>query len=178
MAKPENDDSDILFRSGSAVYAMSMPYIIGARLQIERYSDAYRLIKSDSVTGVYRCIHEISNLYEDLDMLRRYTRGLGIDLWDEKIQIENIRNAIRHDARKEINSKNNQKLTKARASSLGLNEGLMFALEFKENSIKMGDQEIAQKEVAHYVNVAEKLLTARSLGIEEVYKTDEQGDHE
>lgn len=169
QAEPDN-----IFKSGPAVHALCSPYIIGARLQIERYMEAESQLKHAGVNAAYRCIHEVSSLYEDLDMIRRYTRGLGIDLWDDKLCIADVRNAIRHDIREEVASKNNRKQTSRRAEKLKLKPGLQFELGFSSDGISVGEQNVKLKEISHYVDVAEKLLWARSFGLRETYEDESE----
>src|SRR5690606_3186135 len=159
MAMASSDD---IYKNATATSMLCMPYIVGVRLQIERYLNAQSRLKLDPINAGYLCLHEISSLFESLDMLRRYLKSMDLSLWDEKLKIQLIRDSIRHDTRYEVDSKNNNKRRAKRQSSIGTNPELIFNILFHDDGVTVGGTRIYFKEIYHYVNSAERVVTAAS----------------
>lgn len=170
MTKKDVDD---IYNNATATSMLCMPYIIGGRLQIERYLKAQKLMEFDHIGAAYRCLHEISALFEDLDMIRRYLEAFDTPLWDGKLKIKELRDAIRHDTRKELNSDNNEKRRQKRAASLQTKSEFLFSILFHENGVTVGDHRVSLNDVYHYLNSAERIVTAKSLGVNIVYSNSE-----
>lgn len=145
----------------SAFFAFVKPYVSGSRVQLERYLEAQRLLKTHQLAiGNYmdKCIYELSSLLEHLDTIETYLRGIGIELPTGKT-IRDFRTHLRHDARGELDKRSDN-----RAERLGMNKKLQVSIEFMDSGVKMGSTELTALQINNYINTAEIIAWARFLG--------------
>lgn len=148
-------------KNPSAFYAFVKPYITGSRIQLERYLEAQRLLKTHQLAiGNYMdtCIYELSSLLEHLDTIETYLRGINIELAVGKI-IRDFRTHLRHDARGELDNRSEN-----RAERLGMNDKLQVSIEFLDSGVKMGSIELTALQINNYINTAEIIAWAWFLG--------------
>ncbi len=137
------------------------PYIAGAKVQLERYLEAQRVVKAYELgigSGIDRCMYELSALLEHLDCIETALRSVDVKLPTGKT-IREFRNHLRHDARGEID-----KRTDMRTEKLGLTEGLQVHIEFADGGVKMGSTELTAKQINNYINTAEMTMWALLMG--------------
>lgn len=140
---------------------LCMPFVIGARTQVERLLNAQQLLKHDPINAVYRCHHETSNLFEDLATIIQYLNLCNITTKDDQLY-KDVRDLIRHDVREEFD--NDEKRKKARAQRLGMNPKLQFELSYDIGTVKAGGTMIHLKDISHFINLAEQTINALMLG--------------
>lgn len=138
------------------LYALALPYLFGAKKQIERYQQAASTLKERPVRGVYECLHEASTLFEDLSTVAKYAEMCGHknklhQLWFD------VRNHIRHDVREEFDRESSLRKNK-RTERLKLNPSLQTNLEFTDDSIKVGGVLIETEEINNYLEWAKVII--------------------
>lgn len=137
--------------------SLALPYLYGAKKQVERYKKAATLLPSNPILGVMECLHEASNLFEDLNTVVVYVRKCGKDhryheLWQA------IRNHIRHAIREEFD-KDDDDLKNKRAQYLGLNSKLQTSIGFERDVIKIAKKEVKVSEIEDYLDWAEEVIS-------------------
>lgn len=138
------------------ITAIALPYLQGAKIQIERYLDAaYRLEKSPTSATIL-CLHEISGLFEDLDTIDRYIKMCG-ETHSLHNNIRDIRNHIRHDIRDNINNEDHDGRI-GRAKKLKIPKQLITSIGFSPTAICVGSIIIEIKSIEDYVSWAEILF--------------------
>jgi len=138
-------------------YALSLPYLYGARTQIKRYQLAASALKQRPSGAVLECIHEISTLFEDLCTVSKYSEKCGNThnlhgLWTD------VRNHIRHDIREELD-KEDDKRKNQREDRLKLNPKLQMSIGFSPELIKVGETEIEISQISSYLDWADKKIS-------------------
>lgn len=138
-------------------YALSLPYLYGARTQIKRYQIAVATLKQRPSGAVLECIHEISTLFEDLCTVSKYAEKCGNTNNLHKLWID-VRNHIRHDIREELD-KEDDKRKNERSIRLKLNQKLQTSIGFSPELIKVGEIEIEISKISSYLDWADKQIS-------------------
>lgn len=159
MAKKKLPDP--AFSSPHAIAMQVKPFIIGSKVQLERY------IKANEIANKYRtsdahhkCIYEASALFEHLTTVATYMHNADIKLPIHS-SIRDFRNHIRHDARGEIDERSDE-----RAKRLGLLKNLLVGIEFPDSAIKIGTITLTVSQISEYLDIAETALYSLVLGAE------------
>ena len=136
------------------------PFISGSKIQLERYLEAQRIMKSNDMIGSYadRCLFELSSLFEHLATLQTYLKRVGIELRIGSA-ITDFRNHIRHDARGELDARSEK-----RAERLGIDEKLQTQIAFTDNGVKVGSTILNASELNHFIEMADIVAQALFLG--------------
>lgn len=148
-------------------YALSLPYLYGARTQIKRYQLAASALKKNPSGAVLECIHEISTLFEDLCTVSKYAEKCGNKHELHKLWLD-VRNHIRHDIREDLD-KEDDKRKNDRSIRLKLNEKLQTSIGFSPEVIKVGETEIEVSQISSYLDWADKIIA------EVIKKAEESG---
>lgn len=136
--------------------AIALPYLLGAKTQVERYQKAASLLTLRPTISTMDCLHEASTLFEDLNTVVVYMRKCGRDHGQHKLW-EDIRNHIRHAVREEFD-KENDSVKNARAQRLGLNPKFQIYIGFDTDAIKVGETLVRIDEVKKYLAWAEGVI--------------------
>lgn len=158
MAKKKDD---YIATNPQAMFAVVKPYIAGAKVQLERYVEAQRIMKTHNTVlggGLDRCMYELSALLEHLDSIEVQLRNRGITLPTGEI-IRQFRNHLRHDARGEDDRSNGK-----RGKAIGLNDKLLVHISFSDSGVKMGTTELTAQQIDTYITSAETIMWALALG--------------
>jgi len=137
--------------------SLALPYLLGAKKQVKRYRRAASSLQSQPKVGTMECMHEASNLFEDLNTMVVYMRKCGEDhkyhqLWQD------IRNHIRHAVRDEFD-KENDEVKNDRARRLRLDPKLQINIGFDRDAIKIGETVVEIDEITAYLIWAEDIIT-------------------
>lgn len=157
--KKKNDD--YLATNPQAMFAVVKPYIAGAKVQLERYLEAQRIMKTHKlvlVGGIDRCMYELSALLEHLDCIETQLRNRGINLPTGE-NIREFRNHLRHDAGGDPDWSNGK-----RGKAIGLNNKLLVHISFSDSGVKMGSTELTAQQIDTYITTAETIMWALALG--------------
>lgn len=138
------------------LYALAMPYLLGAKTQVSRYQVAASTLKENPVNGVYQCLHEASTLFEDLNTIGKYAEKCGSKNDLHKLWLD-VRNHIRHDIREEYDNETSSQKNK-RAESLKLDPKLQTNIGFTTEAIKVGGTVIEIGQINTYLRWAEGLM--------------------
>jgi len=160
MSKKKKSD-DYLATNPQAMFAVVKPYVAGAKVQLERYVEAQRIMKTHSLVlggGIDRCTYELSALLEHLDSIEAQLRSRGIKLPTGET-IRQFRNHLRHDARGEDDHSNGK-----RGQAIGLNDKLLVHVTFTDSGVKMGSTELTAQQIDTYINTAETIMWSLLLG--------------
>lgn len=152
---------DFIATNPQAMFAVVKPYIAGAKVQLERYVEAQRIMKTHNTVlggGLDRCMYELSALLEHLDSIEVQLRNRGITLPTGEI-IRQFRNHLRHDARGEDDRSNGK-----RGKAIGLNDKLLVHISFSDSGVKMGTTELTAQQIDTYITSAETIMWALALG--------------
>lgn len=143
---------------------MLKPFIAGARVQLERYVEAQRLVSANKVTGAWldRCLYELSSLFEHLSTVSIYLRLCGVELPIQQTIID-VRNHLRHDVREEFDE--DKKIKKERAERLGINPKLQMELSYIDSGVRVGKTEIKADQIGHFLDMAELTAYAMLMGM-------------
>ncbi len=141
-------------------YALALPYLRGAKVQIHRYQLAASSLDQNPSNGVINCIHEVSNLFEDLNTVNKYIEKCGNTHEFHKTVVE-VRNHIRHDTLDQYDNESEywKKNRKDRAGKLKIDPRLQTSLGFSLDLIKVGETEIKISEIDEYLEWADKVVT-------------------
>lgn len=159
MAEKKKDD--YIATNPQAMFAVVKPYIAGAKVQLERYLEAQRIMKTHKLVlggGIDRCMYELSALLEHLDCIETQLRNRGINLPTGK-NIRQFRNHLRHDAGGDPDWSNGK-----RGKSIGLNDRLLVHIEFADSGVKMGSTELTAQQIDTYITTAETIMWTLTLG--------------
>lgn len=142
------------------MFATTKPYIAGAKVQLERYLEAQRIVKTHqtSLSGIDKCTYELSALLEHLDSIEVQLRNRGITLPTGET-IRQFRNHLRHDARGENDYSNGK-----RGEVIGLNDKLLVQISFPDSGVKMGSTELTAQQIDTYITAAETIMWTLYLG--------------
>jgi hypothetical protein len=140
-------------------YALALPYLLGAKVQIQRYQFAASTLDQNPTNGVINCIHEVSNLFEDLNTVNKYIEKCGNTHEFHKIVVE-VRNHIRHDTLDQYNNESEywKKNRRDRAGKLKIDPRLQTSLGFSLDLIKVEETEIKISEIVEYLDWADKVI--------------------
>lgn len=136
---------------------LALPYLIGAKTQVERYVLVASRLKIQPTTATMECLHEASTLFEDLNTVVIYMRKCGKDHKDHQLWTD-IRNHIRHAVREEYD-KEDDSIKNDRAQRLGLDLKLQISLGFDIDAIKVGATLVTIEQIRKYLAWAEGLIT-------------------
>jgi hypothetical protein len=153
---------DFIATNPSALFALAKPYVAGAKVQLERYLEAQRIMKTNKTIlggGMDRCMFELSALLEHLDSIEAQLRNRDINLPDGET-IRQFRNHLRHDVRGEVDHSKG-----GRGQSIGLNDKLLVDITFSDSGITMGSTELTAQQIDAYINTAETIMWAMLLGV-------------
>jgi exonuclease VII large subunit len=137
---------------------LAVPYLEGAKKQLERYQIAALTLKVRPVVSVGECLHEVSSLFEDLSTISKYAEKCNHKNNKHQLWFD-VRNYIRHNAREEFD-KEDSSLKNLRAKRLELNPKLQLNIGFALDSIKVGGKIINLQEVKEYLDWAEDIIHA------------------
>jgi len=136
--------------------ALALPYLLGAKKQVERYERSASFLVSRPTISTMECMHEASTLFEDLNTVVVYMRKCGKDHRQHRLW-EDIRNHIRHAVREEFD-KENDSVKNDRAQRLGLDSKLQISIGFDTDAIKVGETMVEIVEVKKYLAWAEGVI--------------------
>jgi hypothetical protein len=145
----------------SIMFATTKPYIAGAKIQLERYLEAQRIMKTHKTVlggGIDKCMYELSSLLEHLDTIEAQLRNCSIKLPTGEV-IRQFRNHLRHDARGEEDHSKGK-----RGQAIGLNDRLLVDIRFSDSGVKMGSTELSAQQIDTYITTAETVMWAITLG--------------
>jgi len=147
--------------SPSAMFAITKPYIAGAKIQLERYLEAQRIMKTHKTVlggGIDKCMYELSALLEHLDTIEAQLRNRGVKLSTGET-IRQFRNHLRHDARGEDDHSKGK-----RGQAIGLNDKLLVHITFSDSGVTMGSTELTAQQIDTYITTAETIMWAMTFG--------------
>jgi hypothetical protein len=125
-------------------------YLKGAKLQVSRYKKVFSLHGISGEEGASRCLHEFSNLSEDLNTISLYMKKCGYKNKNHKLY-EKIRDHIRHDIRDHFGEENN-KTTKRSLIYLKINPSLEEDIKFDLDRIKIGEIVLGVDQIDEYLD--------------------------
>jgi hypothetical protein len=129
------------------IYGIAMTYFHGAKLQLERYNEAYKV--EHPPTKVQLCMHEASCLFEDLSTVGKYAEMCGDSHELHKLWLD-VRNHIRHDIREGMDVQDDTR-KQGRAERLGIHPNLQMDIGFDEDAIKVGSTVIELAKIVDYL---------------------------
>jgi len=129
--------------------ALALPYLRGARLQVERYQEACLILENDSINATNDCLHEISCLFEDLNTVAYYVKLCGKTHKLNKVFRE-VRNHIRHDIRDNFDL--DCEWREKRFKYLGIEEQYQTQIDFSHEKIKVGSTLVEINAINKYLD--------------------------
>jgi hypothetical protein len=135
---------------------LALPYLLGAKTQVERYVFAASQLEAKPTMATMGCLHEASTLFEDLNTVVIYMRKSGKDHKDHQLWMD-IRNHIRHAVREEFD-KEDDSVNNERAKKLNLDPKLQISIGFDTDAIKVGGTLVELSEVNKYLAWAEGVI--------------------
>lgn len=136
--------------------SLALPYLLGAKTQVERYQKAAFLLQLRPAISTMDCLHEASTLFEDLNTVVVYMRKCGKDHKNHQLWVD-IRNHIRHAVREEFD-KESDLIKNERARRLELNPKLQISVGFDRDVIKVGGTVVEINEINAYLIWAEDII--------------------
>jgi hypothetical protein len=152
---------DYIATNPSAMFAVVKPYIAGAKVQLERYLEAQRIVKTHKTVlggGIDKCMYELSALLEHLDCIESQLRNRSITLPTGET-IRQFRNHLRHDASGESDWSKGE-----RGKIIGLNDKLLVHISFSDSGVTMGSTELTAQQIDTYITTAETIMWTLLLG--------------
>jgi hypothetical protein len=152
---------DFIATNPTAMFAVAKPYIAGAKVQLERYLEAQRIMTTHKTVlggGIDKCMYELSALLEHLDTIETHLRSRGISLTTGEV-IRQFRNHLRHDGSGEQDYSKGK-----RGQSIGLNENLLVEIVFSDSGVTMGSTELTAQRIDTYITTAETIMWAMAFG--------------
>lgn len=137
------------------IAVLALPYLYGASNQTKRYKTAASRLNRDPVS-VMSCLHEASNLFEDLDTVDRYAQMCGKE-HSLHMTILHIRNHIRHDIRDNLEHESDKRRID-RARKLNMPEHLITSVGFTPAAINVGNTEVKIRELEKFLLWAEDIF--------------------
>lgn len=137
------------------ISSFAWPFLLGAYLQIDRYKEVQSHFLENPPHYSRLCMHEVSNLFEDLSTVTNYMRKIGIDHSRHQLWVD-VRNHIRHDVREEFNKESLQK--QQRSERLKINEKLQMYIVYQPDTIKIGETTVLLDEIIQYLDWAKESL--------------------
>lgn len=143
----------------SGQFMLAQVYLLGAALQIDRYNDAINQTENSKLTGLFRQMHEVSCLLEDLACIAEYYKSGSFNhklhkLWKQ------TRHHIRHDVRDVIVEKKDRGMTNKRHKYLKVKEGLTAEFIFDEDFFIIGGTKILIEDIKGYLDWANSIFSA------------------
>jgi len=165
--KNQNKDSRRVYNKKNAhiLMTLALPYLRGARLQVERYQEACLGLKNDSINATNNCLHEMSCLFEDLNTVAYYVKLCGKKHRLNRVFRE-VRNHIRHDIRDNFDL-DCEKRDK-RFKYLGIDEQYQTQVGFSHEKIKIGSTFVEINAINQYLDGVTNIV---NLEINEAWKT-------
>ncbi len=154
-------DNDYMATNPQIMLATTRPYITGAKIQLERYLEAQRMMKTHKMVlggGIDKCTYELSALLEHLDSIEVQLRNRGVTLPTGET-IRQFRNHLRHDSRGEEDRSKGK-----RGQAIGLNDKLLVQIVFTDSGVKMGSTELTAQQIDTYITTAETIMWTMVLG--------------
>lgn len=116
------EESDIM------MYLAFMPaFLFGTQKQINRYRQEAIKLPSSPVSAVFECLHEASNLMEDLVTVMKYSSLAKLGT-KPNTSWEDVRHHIRHDVREQLHVPDSR--TASRQERLNMNPNLISDVGF------------------------------------------------
>lgn len=157
----KKDHEEFMATNPQIMFATTKPYITGAKIQLERYLEAQRIMKTHRTVfsgGMDKCTYELSSLLEHLDTIESQLRSRGIKLpAGEKIR--QFRNHLRHDGRGDTDHSKGK-----RSEAIGLDQRSQFHLSFSDSGVKMGTTELTAQQMDTFITMAETIMWTMLLG--------------
>ena len=142
----------------SGQFLLAQIYLLGAALQIDRYQEAAISQKhSKKASGLFRELHEVSCLLEDLACIAEYFK-LGNFKHPKHKLWKQARHHIRHDMRDSITSESEVGQTKKRHTYLKFKPGVKSQITFDVDRFILGESEISIDEVKDYLDWANDIF--------------------
>lgn len=138
------------------LYSLALPYLFGAKTQVDRYKAEAATLKEHPVTSVQVCLHEVSCLFEDLSTVGKYAEMCGHTHELHNLWLD-VRNHIRHDVREELDIETDARKN-ARANRLGLNPKLQTSIGFDVDAINIGSKNIKLSTIEEYLGWADGII--------------------
>lgn len=161
MTKNKNNKDEFIATDPATMFATAKPYIAGAKVQLERYLEAQRIVKTYKMIlggGIDKCMYELSALLEHLDSIEVQLNNRGVQLSTGKV-IRQFRNHLRHDARGDVDRSRG-----TRGQAIGINEKLLVSIGFTNSGVRMGSVELTAQQIDMYITSAETIMWAMILG--------------
>jgi len=136
--------------------SLALPYLLGAKTQVERYQKAASLLQLRPTVSTMECLHEASTLFEDLNTVVVYMRKCGKDHKNHQLWVD-IRNHIRHAIREDFD-KESDSVKNERAQRLGLDPKLQISIGFDKDAIKIGETVVEIDEIKAYLAWTEDII--------------------
>jgi len=155
-------------------------YRLGAHEQLQRYRDNVEIREElDVHTYIFKQLHELSNLLEDLECIAIYFEGNDIEHKMHKVW-KQARHHVRHDIRDTIID---IKRRRKRFKFLGIPEHLNAQVYFQDNGFLVAGKTVLLSEVESYLSWADNVtaqyvnwLKMYEMSKEKKDKTDEVTD--
>lgn len=144
---PRSEKNPVESKLPHLMYAVAITYLDGASTQLKRYQEAATAQSKDDVMTTYRTLHELSNLFEDLGALAKYTGLCGHPHELSSLLID-IRNHIRHDLRDNFDEDIAQR---KRAETLGIREAYQAEFSFGVDAVSVGSTIITAADIVNYL---------------------------
>ena len=157
MTNNSKEQSEDLATNKHFLITLLEPYILGARVQLDRVMSAHaKLQKKDAftVTQLYAFIYETSGLLEHLATMQHLLHNAGFEDSDFGKLILAARNDMRHDARFD---KPKEKQSAARNERLKKNKNMLFQFQPSENGIQCENANLSFSDIDNYINQADML---------------------
>lgn len=136
---------------------LALPYLSGAKIQVQRYRTAASTLKTRPVQGTIKCLHEASTLFEDLNTVAKYIEKCGKGYKVHGLWLD-VRDHIRHDTREEYD-KENKSRKNLRAQKLKIDPKLQTNIGFNTDAIKIGEVVIQIKRINSYLSRVENVMS-------------------
>lgn len=136
---------------------LALPYVLGGMDQVIRYQSVALTLKSKPRLGTLGCLHEISNLFEDLNCVTIYMRKCKLDHRDHDTWV-NIRNYFRHSIRDGFDK--NDELNEVIARKLGIDVRLQINIGFDLDAVKIGSTIVEMSRIINYLKWAENNINS------------------
>jgi hypothetical protein len=136
--------------------SLALPYLLGAKKQVKRYQVAASSLQSRPVVETMECLHEASNLFEDLNTIAVYIKKCGKDHKYHQ-RWKDIRNHIRHAVREDFDGED-KSINKGVAQRLKLDPKLQINIGFDADAIKVGETVVGIGKISAYLTWAEDVI--------------------
>lgn len=132
---------------------LALIFLSGAKKQVKRYQESIKLSsKRKNSHSLMESLHELFNLFEDLNALGKYVKICGDKTQSKQNKLWlDIRNHIRHDVREEFDNEN-KKEKNGRARRLKLDNRFQMDIECDVDQVRIGSTIVAMKEIEMYLD--------------------------